>query len=245
MELTNTTDSCETFEAFCKQLCESCSIVRHLGRDSREFDARPTSINHSWRVYGTSRAQMAEKRCALCRQIRSLAPEVDFIDFVRLSLVEDAVKSVICQGQRTDVFDGLSISVFVLRNSEDPHFDRHFILVCSSLEGFLPVGHFDPGAVDFKLVRSWIESCEAGHSDTCTIAKAYPVHGFQVMDCATGTVVPMLETSTKYAALSYVWGEPKSDEITFPKTVRDAMTAVLALGIRFLWVDRYVSLGGW
>jgi hypothetical protein len=35
--------------------------------------------------------------------------------------------------------------------------------------------------------------------------------------------------------------EADNDQATFPKTIEDSITVTKALGLRYLWVDRYVS----
>jgi hypothetical protein len=66
------------------------------------------------------------------------------------------------------------------------------------------------------------------------------------IDCQTRQVVAA-NIDDVYVALSYVWGNNREDCIIAPLTVpepapaviEDAMVVVVALGLRFLWVDRY------
>lgn len=69
-----------------------------------------------------------------------------------------------------------------------------------------------------------------------------------LIDCTTGNIVKGY-LSDQFLALSYVWGpqnaQSKFDFVDFsslrnaPLTIQDAVTAVLKLGRRYLWVDRY------
>lgn len=102
--------------------------------------------------------------------------------------------------------------------------------------------------VDFGLVRSWISDCN-DHHNCCRQLESFEAVTvpIQVMDCITAklhTVSP----DTKYAALSYVWGneitQSKSEGFTsspqnLPWLIKDAMTATKSLGLQYLWVDRY------
>ena len=69
-----------------------------------------------------------------------------------------------------------------------------------------------------------------------------------LIDCVAGNIVKG-SLSDQFLALSYVWG-PQKEPLEFhsadsfslqnaPLTVRDAAKAVLELGRRYLWVDRY------
>src|SRR6266536_380356 len=69
-----------------------------------------------------------------------------------------------------------------------------------------------------------------------------------LIDCATGNIVKG-SLSHQFLALSYVWGPqnepPELNSVDYfslqnaPLTVRDAAKAVLEIGRRYLWVDRY------
>jgi hypothetical protein len=71
------------------------------------------------------------------------------------------------------------------------------------------------------------------------------VEDMALIDCHTMTLVKAPE-STRWVALSYVWGEthPGSSSesslpTSIPKTVEDAITVTKVLGYRYLWVDQY------
>ena len=106
---------------------------------------------------------------------------------------------------------------------------------------------------DYTLIASWIDDC-------CSLKLSAHVNcrfvredmGFQsrVINCWTREIVP-LTRDLEYLALSYVWGRVTNDEdsqtaessgwvpFNAPQTIEDAISAVLQIGKRYLWVDRY------
>ncbi|RTE83477.1 hypothetical protein BHE90_001907 [Fusarium euwallaceae] len=73
------------------------------------------------------------------------------------------------------------------------------------------------------------------------------------MECSTRRVIPQEKSEAgrppPYVALSYVWGQPLSDQQqhqsidessgVFPAVVEDAIRVTMELGYEYLWVDRY------
>ncbi|KAM5342212.1 hypothetical protein ACJ41O_015243 [Fusarium nematophilum] len=72
----------------------------------------------------------------------------------------------------------------------------------------------------------------------------------RLIDCRKRLVVAAPQRPL-YLALSYVWGSPTTVELgdanvmpsSIPNVVQDAMQLALALGFRYLWVDRYCIPG--
>jgi hypothetical protein len=105
--------------------------------------------------------------------------------------------------------------------------------------------------VDFDAVSGWLRDCRVDHENceqSGTLPNSVPVF---MIDCEAQKVVQG-RPGIRYAALSYLWGTPASDEIQFreldylislpaniPKVIEDAMVAVKCLGLNYLWVDRY------
>lgn len=95
--------------------------------------------------------------------------------------------------------------------------------------------HLNP--ISCIQIRSQVAECERIHEN---VMRPEPVQGLKVIDCKSRVVVPASE-GCKYAALSYVWGEAKSGtNLEFPATIEDAISITRALGLGYLWVDRYV-----
>ncbi|ORX93761.1 heterokaryon incompatibility protein-domain-containing protein [Clohesyomyces aquaticus] len=69
------------------------------------------------------------------------------------------------------------------------------------------------------------------------------VSGLKVIHCRSKSVV-LAPKNCEYIALSYLWGSPQleaslSKRLDFPASIEDAVAVTLALGLEYLWVDRY------
>jgi len=109
----------------------------------------------------------------------------------------------------------------------------------------------EPDKIDFDLVRRWLSYCSLHHACGDEARGRPAVRELRVIDCLAWSVIP-LPQDFKYVALSYVWGPDSSgksellDSSKLPdkleRVVRDSISVTLALGFRYLWVDRHVSI---
>ncbi|KAH7071446.1 heterokaryon incompatibility protein-domain-containing protein [Paraphoma chrysanthemicola] len=103
---------------------------------------------------------------------------------------------------------------------------------------------------DFLRLRSMLSRCARDHQLCQTPAQKSPVNA-KVIDCRTRRVVKLKE-HYRYIALSYVWGLQSTTSIphsdgsastdlptSLPRTIEDAISATIQLGLRYLWCDRY------
>lgn len=114
----------------------------------------------------------------------------------------------------------------------------------------------DENEVDFALLQTWIGRCREEHLVSCSFrnimgSQSHPDNpGFKFIDCHTRQIVPAKMEACSYVALSYVWGNPSSDEPEIevrpgylppklPNTIEDAMKATIGLGFQYLWIDKY------
>jgi hypothetical protein len=100
-----------------------------------------------------------------------------------------------------------------------------------------------PRKINWGLVKSWMAMCEK-HSKTCKPDRKNRLRGLRVIDCQTRSIVgaPPL---CSYVALSYVWGSPPEEaNEEFAPVVEDSISVTKVLGLRYLWVDKYVRIGG-
>jgi len=114
--------------------------------------------------------------------------------------------------------------------------------------------------VDFTRVRYLLDDCRLHHTNKCSEGLPRRPVNARVIDCLEMAVVP-LDPNMEYVALSYVWG-PQPDTTThidslsidgqkrhkklqwalpkrLPRTIEDSIKAVKALGLRYIWIDRY------
>jgi hypothetical protein len=108
---------------------------------------------------------------------------------------------------------------------------------------------FDSHKIDWYVVNQWIRRCTTNHQETCCRPEAgLNLPGFLVIDCDTRNIVPAPKGCV-YAALSYMWGPTASAALTTefqcrlpaqaPATIEDALLCTRAIGLRYLWVNRY------
>ncbi|KAH7068672.1 heterokaryon incompatibility protein-domain-containing protein [Paraphoma chrysanthemicola] len=98
-----------------------------------------------------------------------------------------------------------------------------------------------PRTVNIQLAKAWIKECVNRHGPLCNPpVSARPKHITNFIDCERRTIVTK-STECPYVALSYVWGKPSTAQTDayLEPTIEDSITLTKALGIRYLWVDRY------
>ncbi|KAL2019684.1 hypothetical protein VTK56DRAFT_9303 [Thermocarpiscus australiensis] len=116
-------------------------------------------------------------------------------------------------------------------------------------------------ALDSKLdssrVTQWIDKCTRTHRN-CVLDQAHGIPGLELLRLIDVVDNCLFETtgSARYVALSYVWGAVPNLRLTkanrphlmrpgafrdvpglLPRTIRDAMSLVRRLNLRYLWVD--------
>ncbi|KIX92462.1 uncharacterized protein Z520_11782 [Fonsecaea multimorphosa CBS 102226] len=117
----------------------------------------------------------------------------------------------------------------------------------------------DPFVSAVPQIDSWLRVCREEHE--CTSLTQSGEHPRRLIEIVSATKVRLLDTSElpnnvklKYVALSYCWGKGRSKGRTtpcnrdkrlvsfetwaLPKTIRDALKLVRALGLKYLWVDQ-------
>ncbi|KAK6212603.1 hypothetical protein LQW54_005189 [Pestalotiopsis sp. IQ-011] len=102
----------------------------------------------------------------------------------------------------------------------------------------------DRARADFEAVQQWIEECCENHRK-CTSSKQEALN-LRVIDCDSEMILEK-PPGAPYAALSYVWGSPKTvtqqqsrlSRQTTGRVVWDAIAVCKTLGYRYLWVDRF------
>ena len=229
-----------TFLEFCNRCCERCRIVHWLGTENP-----PVADDQG----GYCEQDLLERHplsasCPLCQQLSHFVP-VDFEDVsVILTLSRlDTVKEDPYRSDDKVPYDVLSVR-FSAADVMD--YERENTFINFALVDMLGGQQYEVKArsiepfVNWKAVRKWIGHCETNHGLCAGLSEKAPVPGLKIIDCVTGAVEPFLDNASPYVALSYVWGEAQDAQGDYPQTVLESMEAVLALGLRYLWVDRIV-----
>jgi hypothetical protein len=119
--------------------------------------------------------------------------------------------------------------------------------------------------VNFAMLAAWLEECRPLDAAATDHDKRSGVQDIKTQPSTPTTVEPMqlsvidcvhrilvnMPADEEYVTLSYLWGspstgvEPLDDNGTLPPklpaTIEDSITVCIALGLRYLWIDRYVS----
>jgi hypothetical protein len=107
--------------------------------------------------------------------------------------------------------------------------------------------------VDFGVVKDWIEVCSTKHEGSCNSLPAeVQDHDFnarvRVINVQSRKIEKACLVQTKYAALTYVWGNCGSWFVNtdmqnlpsnLPATFEDALIVCAELNIPFLWIDMF------
>ncbi|KAE9365247.1 HET-domain-containing protein [Stipitochalara longipes BDJ] len=106
-------------------------------------------------------------------------------------------------------------------------------------------------SVSYARIKKWLSECQSLHSKTCSLGESSLPVQLKCIDCDTRQI-HRIEFRDEYVCLSYVWGalnQRSPDHIgedrsrlpsyNVPRVIEDAMIVVKALGMRYLWVDRY------
>jgi len=99
---------------------------------------------------------------------------------------------------------------------------------------------------DGTLTSKWLQACKTHHAASSCVLASPVVVDITLIDCRTRELRES-KTSEIYTALSYVWGTLENQSTStgsklpsdVPAVIMDAMAVTEALGLRYLWVDRY------
>lgn len=106
--------------------------------------------------------------------------------------------------------------------------------------------HVLPEKIDISKLKTWIADCRDNHNQHCALLQNPSLPGLKVIDCEHRIVVQAPD-NCRFAALSYIWGDQNLDTVdhnaleTAPKTISDTIQLAKNLGLKYLWIDRYVG----
>lgn len=104
-----------------------------------------------------------------------------------------------------------------------------------------------PRLINYDWLKRLAQSCKKNHEQSCGPSLLGAVSGLKVIEISSRTVIEA-PAECQYVALSYVWGKHPGviqTEIShlqnLPPLIEDALLVTIAMGYKYLWVDRYVS----
>lgn len=232
--------------------CPMCDLF-----DKVKFDLDVTARQSTWDTsqYHLRAFSSVIKEVGVTAEMATEPKRRDIIKQIRRGneYMSDESNSVVLA-----VFPGSADDVFITSELRVPD-------ICSHLEQsvVMPVEGPDvanlrthgvrvsPKQINYTCLKEWMKNCESHHGPRCTCSSSPPPFVLKVIDCQTRKILP-LQPGWEYFALSYVWGTPSSEDtagqIRNPKTslpdrvhstIEDAITVVLNLGGRYIWVDKY------
>ncbi|PVH88634.1 HET-domain-containing protein [Cadophora sp. DSE1049] len=254
-------DSFESSNAIQQSLCLRC----------KQLDIMPMFLAEDEAVPATGKAiislgkQSQRVNCDMCRFFLELSPNymrnhkqhVRLFDHIRQSSLDPNLLALM-DLRRTRFLS-------VLRENATLQYDYSIkdeivqsgviVYLPTDLPAPSPVHSINAATVDFGLLSSLIEHCQSSHSLCTQVEVRCSLPYIYLINCAEERVVRE-HPNQKYLALSYVWGQPNSqessqnvveetwpeDSFSFseaPLTIQDAIRVVRNLGRNYLWVDRY------
>ncbi|KAF7937668.1 uncharacterized protein EAE98_001982 [Botrytis deweyae] len=202
-----------------------------------------------------------EPLCKLCNFFHSIWAEVkEEEDKELFSLARSTAAHLFGFGYANgNAFEPVYFNKFIFylvagEYANDPDSDR-----ANTIFGFSNANAYKDGVAirnlslqaDLSLVREWIRQCDDNHADSnlnCLPRDGISLQGFTVIDCKDGrNILVPGTTCMEYVTLSYVWGSEVSEgpdqfgklPSTLPNLITDVIKVVIALGYRYLWIDRY------
>lgn len=105
-----------------------------------------------------------------------------------------------------------------------------------------------PRSIDYDWLRHLARSCEENHKLCCRRGSLglVLVSGLKVIEVSSRTVIEA-PAECRYVALSYVWGKQPDVSLSLhlqwpPQLIEDAISVTVAMGYKYLWIDKYVRL---
>ncbi|KAF2841925.1 HET-domain-containing protein [Patellaria atrata CBS 101060] len=236
--------------------------------DVSDLLQQPTGIQSQPRIMLGSLQDLEREStsCSSCRKLRNTftthigprsSPEKADAHFVEFRIESFRQPSLlVCTTMDPTLEKEISVYAFTL--IEESVFEK-----ANSPNTLIYGKLLDPSTVAIQSAQNWINNCDRNHSGHCGKLRiqplAEPIPIMTVIDLEHANLVEV-SGSVRYVALSYVWGQLqeslassksnfeilrkpgglKSEDIwlALPNTIKDAMQMLLAMGERYLWVDR-------
>lgn len=201
------------------------------------------------RTIEANHEQLAASSCGICRLLsvvmpRSLDRTKWFVD--AKPLVDPRMYILPCHWRAKSKIPALQVCPRGNSTLKEASGSRCLAVIRDG-EGFSSMT-IPPRSIDYhwpKLLTRW---CEKRHRGRCRLDSldAISVPGLKVIEVSSRTVIEA-PAECRYVALSYVWGKQPDVSPTLhlqrhPPLIEDAISVTNAMGFKYLWIDRYVSL---
>lgn len=220
-------------------ICAECKVVAWSSVASLQTNGRKTM-----RSLNATPVELVTSRCPICRMLAHIKP--DSLD--GQPCVVEAIHSNRALPGVEPCFVFLSLQPE--NESERFYLSQPSIAILKSNDQQLDFGPrlVQPESINYDMIKNFIHDCDCNHHKDCpgSVSTSTVVEGFQVIEIRTRTVVEA-PRHCRYAALSYVWGRQTGEKAleeglgSPPAAIEDALACCASLGLKFLWVDRFVS----
>ena len=253
----------DTPGASASQYCERCQTSEVVEFFS-DHDSRPAKSKVASRKVSLGPLLVVSDSCPACKFLDSAVgydskPEIRPGDRAKWKLNRysslQALGITYSQQSLNEIQDAKMSFIFTLSYGPTSQIDQEtqhgFILPChrNDVEAEMASAQFEyfgrslTQIPNWQLVSTWLDDCDRKHT-LCPRSPVGRPHDLRVLDCDTKDVIN-LPSEARYMALSYVWGhsEPQnlnlsSSDPLHEQTLADAVSAVKAIGEKYLWIDR-------
>lgn len=230
-------------------ICDECRQV--------DWDSLPTLAENSEhsvtmlrtfvRNIGANHEQLATSSCRICRILSVVKPQS--LDH-KECMVEARPLSAFTAYALSEYGDNKTALHVRPRGNifeSHDHHSRCLVVMRRDCEDFSS-RTITSTSVDYDWLRGLARSCEKSHKGYCRPSWFDPVavSGLKVIEVSSRTIIEA-PAGCRYVALSYVWGKQPDVSVTLhlqrpPPLIEDAISVTIAMGYKYLWIDRYVSL---
>jgi hypothetical protein len=199
-------------------------------------------------------------KCVLCRFFTKIRPSSTY-SFELLALSSRTFQSDAQPGENRAIYDTTLLTLFESRygfKSPRPihgHLRRDIesvSLISQLNEPNQPTREvfgmeIQSDKASFESIQYWLSYCQH-HGLTCSTQSQSFVTGLKFIDCRSRKII-LATSDLRYLTLSYVWGLESANASrssvdsllpdSLPQVISDAISVTQALGLNYLWVDRY------
>lgn len=202
------------------------------------------------RTIGANHEQLAASSCKICRILSVVTPQsLDQAEWCveARPLLNSDVYSLPYHWRTKSKITALQVRPRGKNTTKEASSSRCLAVIRRDGESFSS-RTISPRSIDYHWPKLLARLCEKDHRGRCRPKSPGPasIPGLKVIEVSSRTVIKAPAGCT-YVALSYVWGKRPNVSTTLnlqrpPPLIEDAISVTIAMGHKYLWIDRYVSL---